>query len=372
MIFKDYRGISISRLGMGNMRLPTKNNEPQAPIDREKAHAMIDYAMKSGINYYDSAYVYHGGESEKFLGEALSRYPRGSYYLATKYFIMASADYKSVFEEQLVRLQTDHIDFYLIHGIFDHTWKQYIDCGCIPYLLEQKEKGRIRNLGFSSHANFENFTSFVNYRPWDFTMIQLNCFDWLYGTVKQDYELLVEKGIPVIAMEPVRGGRLNFSPRAEAMLREAQPEWSNAAWALRWVKHLPGVQVVLSGMSTLEQLTENVALFSNDESMSGAEEKLLFDACKTYKEEVSVPCTNCRYCCEPCPAGIDIPKMLDVYNRSKTDGPWALNDLDQVDSKGKPQDCTACGTCNSHCPQGIDISAAMKEMGEHIRNRPGR
>ena len=372
MIYKDYKGINLSRLGMGNMRLPTAGGERGAPIDREHARKMIEYCMANGINYYDTAYVYHGGESEKFLGEVLPKYPRDSYHIATKYFVMATEDYKGAFEEQLERLKTDYIDFYLMHGIFDHSWQRYIEGGAVEYFAEQKEKGRIKYLGFSSHVNNEIFVNFLNHRQWDFCMLGINCFDWLYGTVKKDYELLVEKGVPVIAMNPVRGGRLTLSPSAMAMLKEAQPDWSLTEWALRWIKRLPGVNVVLSGMSSLEQLIQNTALFQDKETMTDAEAQLLLDACRTFKEEVSLPCTDCGYCVEPCPMDIEIPKMLDVYNRSKTDGPRAIRRVDEVESKGKPQDCTGCGVCNSHCPQSIDISAAMTEMGEIIRNRPAR
>jgi predicted aldo/keto reductase-like oxidoreductase len=253
----------------------------------------------------------------------------------------------------------------MIHGIFDHTFQQYIDCGCIDYFLEQKEKGRIKYFGFSSHANIQNFTTFVNLRQWDFTQIQINYFDWLYGTTKEQYEILEKRGIPVIAMSPVRGGRLAaLSPKAESMLKEAQPDWSIAAWSLLWLKRLTGVQVILSGMSTLDQIKENVALFSGNENVSDEDEKLLFDACEAFRSEVQIPCTACRYCCSPCPAQIDIEKILAIYNRYKIDGRWALNDLDKVESKGKPADCTGCGVCDEHCPQSIKIKDIMKELVE--------
>jgi predicted aldo/keto reductase-like oxidoreductase len=223
MVYKTFKDIKLSRLGMGNMRLPTTAEGFRAPVDYPKAQEIIDYAIANGINYFDTAYDYHGGDSEKFLGVALAKYPRESYYLATKFFILASTDYKAVFEEQLSRLKTSYIDFYLIHGIFDHTFQQYLDCGCIEYLEEQKAKGRIKYFGFSSHASTENFITFANRRQWDFAQIQLNYYDWFYRSSKEQYEYLENRGIPVIAMSPVRGGRLaGLTPEAESILKNAQ------------------------------------------------------------------------------------------------------------------------------------------------------
>jgi len=368
MIYKTFKDIKLSCLGMGNMRLPTTGEGFHAPVDYTKAKEIIDYAMANGINYFDTAFDYHGGDSEKFLGEALAKYPRESYYLATKFYILASPDYKAMFEEQLSRLKTDYIDFYLIHGIFDHTVQRYIDCGCIEYLLEQKKKGRIKYFGFSSHANTKDFTTFINLHQWDFVQIQVNYFDWLYGHAKEQYEILEKRDIPVICMSPVRGGRLAaLTPEAESILKEAHPDWNTVIWALFWLKRLPGVQVILSGMSTLEQIKENVTLFGSDESLSDEDEKLLFKACEVFRSEVKIPCTACGYCCSPCPAQIDIGEILEIYNRYQIDGPWALTALGNVDSKGKPVDCTECGLCGERCPQSIDVKKIMKELAEMQR-----
>jgi len=373
MVYRNFKDIKLSRLGMGNMRLPVVGDKHGAPVDRERAQEIIDYAMANGVNYFDTAYVYHNGESEKFLGEALAKYPRDSYYLATKFFILASTDYKAVFEEQLSRLKTDYIDFYLVHGIFDHTYQQYLDCGCIDYLLEQKEKGRIRHLGFSSHANFENFTTFVNHREWDFCMIMLNPYDWVYGTCKQEYELLAERKVPIIAMEPVRGGRIiALSAEAEKILKDARPSWSTAEWVLRWGKSREDSLVVLSGMSALAQIEENVALFNDDTGLSAEEEAILYKALEAFKKEMQVACTDCRYCVEDntCPLEINIPKYLEVYNTYKIDGPWGLSGLDNIETTGKPTDCTACGKCTERCPQSINIHGIIGELAELIKNRP--
>ncbi|MFV0465565.1 MAG: aldo/keto reductase [Lachnospiraceae bacterium] len=373
MIYKPYKEVSLSALGMGNMRLPVQADQPETPIDREKAQEMIDYALEQGINYFDTAYVYHNGESEKFLGEALKKHPRDSYYLATKFFILANPDYKAVFEEQLKRLQTDYIDFYLIHGIFDHTFQQYLDCGCIDYFLEQKKLGRIKYLGFSTHAEVDNMTTFADHHKWDFAQIQLNYFDWKYGTAKEQYEVLERREIPIIVMEPIRGGRLSsLTPEAERLLTQAHPDWSIASWALRFVKDLPQVQVVLSGMSTLDQIKDNLKTFDVDEHLTETDMELLMNACDIFHEQVVVPCTACRYCCDDCPVSINIPEFLKIFNAYKVDGPWALSELSTVDSKGQPADCISCGACTGHCPQSIDVPEIMGELADLIAHAPGR
>lgn len=365
MIYKPFKDIELSCLGMGNMRLPVIDDKPGAPIDYKRAQEIIDYAYENGVNYYDTAYVYHNGESETFLGEALKKYPRDSYYLATKFYYLANHDYKAVFEEQLKKLRTDYIDFYLIHCINDTLYRTYLECGCIDYFLEQQRQGRIKYLGFSSHAGVENLTTFANHHKWDFAQIQLNYFDWRYSTTSEEYKVLADRDIPVMVMEPVRGGRLAvLSPDAEKMLKALHPDWSIASWALRWVKRLPQVQVVLSGMSSLEQIKDNINTFSTPDSLTDEETEVLISACDAFKKQVSVPCTACRYCCDECPMEINIPDYLKIYNRYKTDGQEALKQLDKVDSKGKPSDCIACGSCMGHCPQNIGIPDIMSELSE--------
>jgi predicted aldo/keto reductase-like oxidoreductase len=231
--------------------------------------------------------------------------------------------------------------------------------------MEQKRLGRIGYLGFSFHASEQTLIRLVDLRGWDFAQIQMNYFDWMYGSAKREYEILTEKNIPVMVMEPVRGGRLaTLSPEAERILKSEHPDWTLASWALRWVKRLPGVQVVLSGMSTLEQIKENIRLFEDDNALTDDDEATLFRACEAFRKEVRVPCTACRYCCDDCPAQINIPAVLEVYNRYKTDGPWALNALKGIDSQGMPKDCIACGACMEHCPQNIDIKGIMQELAE--------
>lgn len=366
MELKNFKDIQLSRLGMGNMRLPLIDDREGAPIDRVRAQEIIDYAMAQGINYYDTAYVYHNGESEKFLGEAMKKYPRDSYYLATKFFYVANPDYKAVFEEQLERLQTDHVDFYLIHSVTSETYQQYLDCGCIEYFEAQKKAGRIKYLGFSSHADPKELEIFASYRQWDFAQIQLNYYDWVYGTAREEYEILEKHNIPIMVMEPVRGGRLaSLCPEGEKMLRDIHPDWSNASWALRFVKALPQVQTILSGMSTFEQIQDNIATFSDGSALSDAEKENVYKAAELLKKYLNVPCTACRYCCDGCPMQIEIPKLIEIYNGYKLNGAWGLSDrIAAAESEGKPADCIACGACMGHCPQSIEIPQIMSELAE--------
>lgn len=208
----------------------------------------------------------------------------------------------------------------------------------------------------------------ADHHQWDFTQLQLNYFDWQYGTTAAEYKVLEDRHIPIMVMEPVRGGRLaQLSSEAEAILKEAHPDWSMASWALRWVKRLPQVQVILSGMSTLEQIKDNVSTFAEPEGLSDADVELLLRAAEAFKKQVSVPCTACRYCCDGCPMEINIPAFLSVYNSYKTDGPWALNQMGGVDSVGKPVDCINCGACTEHCPQSINVPEIMAKLAKLVQ-----
>lgn len=369
MIYKDYHGEPISRLGMGNMRLPTTAPGFGAPIDHEKAAAIIDYAMTHGITYFDTAYVYPG--SEAFLGTVLPKYQRGSFKLATKYNNMTSPDYKAVFEEQLERLQTDYIDFYLLHAVMNEdSLKAYLDTGCVEYFLEQKEKGRIRNLGFSSHAPLPVLEKMADHHQWDFAQIQLNYLDWTMQDAKGQYEALTRRNIPVVVMEPVRGGRLaSLSEAADKLLKDAHPQWSIASWAFRWLCRLDNVQVILSGMSTLEQIQDNVNTFDHMEPLSDQDLAVLEQSTDLFRKEISVPCTGCRYCCEECPQQIDIPKVMEIYNKVKLDGPMSAMAL--MGMTPSPKDCLGCGLCQKHCPQGIQIPQIMSELADMMKG-PGK
>lgn len=348
----------ISHLGMGNMRLPVDEN---GKIDFDRAAAIIDRLYNNGVNYYDTAYVYHGGESEAFVGAALKKYPRESFHVATKYNCRANPDFKAVFEEQLKRLDMDYIDYYLIHAISDNTADTYLTNGCVEFFKEQKALERIRHLGFSFHASLDTLRKVIDFGGWDFTQIQLNYLDWLMHDAKSQYEMLTEAGIPIIVMEPVRGGRLaRLTDKTESQLKAVHPDWSIPSWAFRFIMRLENVKLILSGMSTLEQADDNLRTFNDEEPLSDEDTELLFKVCEEFKKQISAPCTTCRYCTDGCPMQIDIPVMMEIYNKYKLNGRFAARAIEEHEPSAK--DCIACGACTEQCPQSIDIPSIMEEL----------
>lgn len=360
--FKD--GINLSRLGMGNMRLPV---DADNHIDYPKAKAIIDAAVKAGINYFDTAYIYHGGESEVFTGKALADYPRDSYYVATKFNFQAQPDFRLQFQEQLDRLRMDRIDFYLLHGIQDNFVDDILKSGCIEYFDGLKKTGAIRYLGFSFHASVNNLHKMLAAYNWDFVQIQLNYYDWEYGNQRKLYEILSERSIPVMVMEPVHGGLLaRLNEKSRALLQHEDPNSSYASWAMRWVKSLPGVQVVLSGMGEESMLTDNVRTFSEKPDLNDHEHDVLKEAASLLRPDVALPCTGCRYCVPNCPMELDIPTLLVSYNDMKADSAWRLINLLGLPEDKRPSACIGCGACTAHCPQALPVPDAMKEMATKL------
>ncbi len=360
MIKKSFCKNEVSLLGMGNMRLPVGAD---GKIDFEGAAAIIDRLYNNGVNYYDTAYVYHGGESESFVGAALKNYPRESFCVATKYNCRANPDYEAVFNEQLKRLDMDYIDYYLLHAIGDSTVDTYLTNGCVEFFREQKRLGKIKHLGFSFHASLDTLRKMIDFGGWDFAQIQLNYLDWLLNDAKAQYEMLTEAGIPIVVMEPVRGGRLaKLTPETEAELKAAHFDWSIPSWAFRFIMRLENVKVILSGMSTVEQADDNLATFIGGKPLSDDEAELLLKVCAEFKKQISAPCTACRYCTEGCPMEIDIPEMMEIYNRYKLNGRGAAKAIEKHEHSAK--DCIACGACSEQCPQSIDIPAIMAELAE--------
>ena len=373
MYYKQFKGDRLSFLGMGNMRLPRLpsggDDFRNVQIDYDKANEIIDYAMANGINYYDTSHIYGG--SEEFLGQALSRYNRGDYRICTKYNTMGGPDFKANFEQQLKRLKTDYIDFYMIQAVLnDQSAQNYLDSGCMEFILEQKEAGRIKHFGFSSHAPAKTLEWFVNAHEWEIAMIQINYFDWAFAGADEQYRVLTEKGIPIVAMEPARGGRLaNLSDEAAATLKNFRPEWSLASWAFRWLMGLPNMLVINSGMSTMDQIVDNVNTFETLAPLTIEETTVLEQVREQLKTEIAVPCTECRYCVEDCPAEIDIPEVMKAYNDLLL-GSWATSGeiMAKLRSAEKtPTDCTACKTCIERCTQSIDIPKIMEELSGRLR-----
>lgn len=376
MRYEPFRDdIKLSKLGLGAMRLPQTEPGFAKPIDVQKARELVDYCMAHGVNYYDTAYIYHGGKSEVVLGQALSGYPRSSYYVADKFNIQANPDYRLQFQDQLARLRMEYIDFYLLHGITDLLAADYENCGCIPYFQEQKALGKIKYFGFSFHGTPDCLRALLKKHRWDFVQIQLNYYDWYQGTARQQYEILREYGIPVMVMEPIHGGMLANLPE-ECRLLLPDEQGAPAAWALRFVMDLPGVAVVLSGMSNLRQVKENIATAGQDRRLTPEELSRLEEVSGLLRRKIAVPCTSCRYCCDNCPQGLDIPSLLSAYNDyrdeaaalgDKSMAAWRLFRLKALPANKQPGACVGCGSCTSHCPQSLDIPAYMKEMAELLR-----
>ena len=381
MIYKPFREWNLSLLGMGNMRLPTLGEN--GPIDENKAREIVEYAFEHGVNYFDTAYRYHGGESEGFTGRVLEQFPRDRWHLATKMpghmmeykngryaftGLLAGREGLSprqIFQQQLERCRVDYFDFYLLHNLCETAYDFYTDedIGVVEYLLSEKRAGRIKHLGFSAHGRAETIDRFLNWKDcFEFVQIQLNYLDWVLQDAGKKYEVVLKHGIPVIAMEPVRGGRLaSLGEEASALLKAARPEDSIASWALRFLQRLPGVQVVLSGMTTLEQLKDNLKTFASPDSLTDGEMELIQGIVRGMAD--MVPCTACRYCCEDCPQGLDIPKLIAMYNEVRFDNPSILRfTLDAMGPEELPGACLGCSACARICPQNIDIPKALKDF----------
>ena len=365
MYYKDFKGNQISTLGLGVMRLPSAEGNPDI-IDREKGAEIIDRAITLGINYFDTAHIYQKTDSEKFLGEVLKKYPRDSYFLATKLYGSKTRDIRQTFAQQLERLQTDYVDVYLLHSLDDETFPIYTDpeLGYIDFLKEMRAAGKIRYLGFSTHASVELLERFLQYFDgFDMALMQMNFVDWDLLNAKGQYELLTKYGIPVWVMEPQKGGRLaTLNDAACKILKEAAPERSIASWGFRYLMGLPNVQTVLSGMGSVEMLEDNAATFHEHKLLTEQEQQILEKAREAFISDLGVPCSGCRYCCPECPEGLDIPLLIRGYNEFNISGKnWRVIGLE--DAKG-PEHCLQCGACMTHCPQHINIPEVMAKLKE--------
>lgn len=374
MIYHDFQDKKLSLLGFGTMRLP---QNADGTIDEAQVREMTAYGISHGVNYFDTAYPYHSGESERVIGRVLSEYPRDSYYLATKFpghQISSSYDPAAIFEEQLKKCGVEYFDFYLLHNVYENSIRTYLNpkWGIIDYFKEQKRLGRIKHLGFSCHAQTEGLKEFLDACGEDmkFCQIQLNYLDWTLQDAKTKYELLTDRNIPVWVMEPVRGGRLaKLSEPDEQKLKNLRPDDSIASWGFRFLQELPNVTMILSGMSNMEQMKDNIHTFSECKPLSEEEIELLLDIAEGMKN--SIPCTACRYCCDGCPAGLNIPDLLAAYNEIRFSP--AVNvamRIEALPEDKRPSACIGCGKCASICPQKIQIPQAMKELSEALSKLP--
>lgn len=368
MQYREFKGKKISALGFGMMRLPMHEDRT---IDYEKSQKMIDYALANGVNYIDTAYKYHEGESENFVGEALSRHPRDSYYLADKmpcWLCNSKDDVHTIFEDQLKKCRTDYFDFYLIHSLGEGDLETVEKIQVVEYLLEEKAAGRIKHLGASFHCEPPFLRDFLTRYSdaIEFVQLQLNYMDWELNGAKAVYEVAREFDKPVIVMEPLRGGMLANPLSADAckVLDDAS-DCGYPSYALRFVNELDGILVTLSGMSEPAQLTDNIEIFSGP-AMTASEKAAIDEAVKVLQADILVPCTGCGYCYE-CPQKIKIPEIFKTYNEAASKGfHWIWGSLSaqyqEIQPNGK--DCIGCGNCESHCPQKINIIERLKGIDD--------
>ena len=361
-------GIETSLLGFGCMRFPVT---AEGKIREPEAEEMMDRAIKAGVNYIDTAYPYHDGQSEPFVGKVMSKYDRNSYYLATKlpcWHVNALEDVDRIFSEQLSRLRTDYIDFYLMHALNRDSFRKMAEMGCVKRLEELKAQGKIKYLGFSFHDGYDAFEEILSYREWDFCQIQLNYMDADQQAGMKGYKLAEERQVPLVIMEPVKGGTLAaYADDITGRFRELDPQASVASFALRWVGSLPNVKVILSGMSTMGQLEENIRTFEEEKPLNDAEMERLLDIADNMIN--GVPCTACRYCTSHCPQGIDIPAMLKLYNEHVFTGGGfiAPMTIEAIPEEHRPGACVGCQSCEAVCPQQIKISEVLADFVQKLK-----
>lgn len=376
MIYKKFQDLQLSALGFGTMRLPTVDGV-YSHIDEHAAAEMFDYAIKNGVNYFDTAWGYHDGQSEIVTGKLLSKYPRDKFYLASKFpgYDLSNMDKaEEIFEKQLHKCGVEYFDFYLFHNVCEMNIDAYLDekYGIFDYLIKQKQNGRIKHLGFSAHGNMDVLERFLQKygSAMEFGQLQINYLDWEFQSARRKTELLSEYGIPVWVMEPLRGGKLTaLDEKYERALQSARPSEPIPAWAFRFLQSIPEVTVTLSGMSNLEQVKANIETYSHDKPLTGDETAILLAIAGEMVGVTKLPCTECRYCTSHCPKGLNIPELIKLYNEHRFTGggfiaPMALSAYQQ---DKLPNACIGCRSCEKVCPQQIKISEMMKDFSERLK-----
>ncbi|MCI8630150.1 MAG: 4Fe-4S dicluster domain-containing protein [Firmicutes bacterium] len=374
MVYKNFKNLKLSALGMGCMRLPVIDNN-DSNIDEQKTAEMVAYAMKNGINYYDTAWGYHNGNSEIVMGNVLSKYPRENYYLATKfpgYDISNMDKVEQIFEKQLEKCQVEYFDFYLFHNVCEMNIDAYLDeqYKIFEYLMKQKQNGRIRHLGFSAHGSYDIMRRFLEKygESMEFCQIQLNYIDWTFQNAKSKIELLNQYHIPVWVMEPLRGGKIaNLTKQDIQKLNTYRENTSAVEWAFRFLQTLPEVTMILSGMSNLEQLKQNIETFQTEKTLQKNE----MDALLAIADGIlngKLPCTSCRYCTSHCPQQLDIPRLLELYNEHTFTGGGFIAPMVMatIPKEKQPSACVGCRSCEAVCPQQIKISEAMSDFASKL------
>lgn len=367
---KEFKGIkkNPTLLGFGCMRFPLIEGTNE--IDEELTIKMVDYAYQSGITYYDTAYPYHEGKSELMIGKALKKYQRDSFYLANKmptWLINSKEDVKRIFEEQLKKCQVEYFDYYLCHALNKDNFEKYKLPGVMDFLYQMKEKGKIKHLGFSFHDTPEVLKEIIATYRFDFVQIQLNYLDWTYQRANEQYEIIEKTGLPILVMEPIRGGTLaDLGDDCNQIFKEVNKKASIASWALRYAASKPQVMCVLSGMSNFEQVQDNVKTMIDFKELSHFEESVIQTALDKFLKSRTVPCTGCRYCMD-CPMGVEIPLNFKLYNNyriTKREEGY-INSYKKLEAQ-TASSCVNCKKCVSKCPQHIDIPQRLKEIAEFV------
>ena len=375
MIYKKFQDIELSTLGLGMMRLPLIDGD-ESKVDEKAAQEMIDYAMENGINYYDTAWGYHSGNSEYVTGRLLSKYPRESYYLASKFpgYDTKNLEKKEeIFEKQLQKCGTDYFDFYLCHNVDNGNVDFYLDekYGFLDYIVKQKENGKIKHLGFSAHGSIETMKRFLDvYGDYmEFCQLQINYMDWHYQNAEEKVKFISSYNIPIWVMEPVRGGKLATAhEKKAAALKEMRSDETIPGWAFRFLQSIPEVTLTLSGMSNMEQLKANIETYKEDKPLSGEEFAKLIEIADEDAAKGGLPCTKCNYCTSYCPQELNIPKIISVYNEHIITGGGneAPGGILGMDEDKRPGSCIGCESCEKVCPQQIKISKMMNEFSSMI------
>ncbi len=366
---RRFKDTQVSLLGLGTMRLPCKTpikREANPLINYQKGQELVDIAYENGVNYYDTAYMYHAGKSEKFIGTALKKYPRDSYFLADKlpiWLCPKKSDMEKVFQKQLDRTGADYFDFYLLHSLNKENFDKCEKFGAYDFVLQKQKEGKIKNIGFSFHGTIDDLKEIVSAHHWDFAQIQMNYLDWKNQDAETQYNILTDAGIPVIVMEPVRGGSLaDVNADIEAMFKKAKPDCSVASWAMSFVASHPNVLTILSGMNSPQQMYDNLATLTDFKPLSDTEMKICANAAAMMNKNEIIPCTGCDYCAD-CPKGVKISTIFAVYNKAKT-GELTVEqgreEYGKIDVNASQ--CINCGKCASHCPQSINIPERIKEV----------
>lgn len=372
MYYESFGNEKLSALGLGCMRLPTIDND-NARIDEAATAEMVDYALKNGINYFDTAWGYHAENSELVVGKLLAAYPRDSYAIASKfpgYHLDFFSKKKEIFERQLEKCRVDYFDYYLFHNVYEKNADWYLDrsLGLYDYLVEEKKRGRIRHLGFSTHGNLDTIRRFLDaYREHlEFCQIQLNWFDWQFQNAKEAVAMIRDEyHLPIWVMEPLRGGNLaSLSPYYRERLLAVAPDRTPAEWAFSYLQSIPGVTMILSGMSDLTQVKQNIKTFEKKNPLNKEEVDLLHAIAAEMIAQNTVPCTSCRYCVAECPQGLDIPHLLYLYNEHNYVGRDKLPSfvLAPFSDDKRPSACLGCQSCESVCPQSIKISTILSDF----------